>query len=55
MTPDPVCLHDEDSLALALNVMASGGFRHVPIVEDDRPVGVIDVHDVFRHISPHLV
>lgn len=55
MTADPICLYEEDSLALALNVMAGGGFRHVPLIKDGKPVGVIDVNDVFRHISPHLV
>jgi CBS domain-containing protein len=55
MTSDPQCLHEEDSIALALNLMASGDFRHVPILRDDKPVSVIDVNDVFRFISPHLV
>jgi CBS domain-containing protein len=56
MTPDPLTLHEEDSLALALNVMASGGFRHIPVVKDGGDaIGVIDVNDLFRFISPHLV
>ena len=55
MSADPTCLHDEDSIALALNAMASGHSRHVPVLRDDRPTGVIDVIDVFRHLSPHLV
>ncbi len=55
MTPDPICLQEDDSLALALNIMASGGFRHVPILKDDKPVSVVDVNRVFAHISPNLV
>ncbi len=55
MTPDPLCLHDEDSIAFALNLMASGDFRHVPVLRGDQPASVIDVGDVFRYISPHLV
>jgi len=55
MTPDPLCLHDDDNVALALNLMASGDFRHVPVLRGDRPTSVIDHNDVFRHISPHLV
>jgi CBS domain-containing protein len=54
MTPDPLCLDDDDSIALALNLMASGGFRHVPLLRGDDPAGVISVGDVFRHLSPHL-
>lgn len=55
MTADPLCLRDDDSIALALNLMASGEFRHVPILRDGKPGTVIDHNDVFRHISPHLV
>jgi CBS domain-containing protein len=55
MTADPTPLHDEDSIALALNAMASGHSRYVAVLRDDRPIGVIDVTDLFRHLSPHLV
>jgi CBS domain-containing protein len=55
MTRNPLYLHDEDSIAVAINMMASGGFRHVPILRGDSPAGVIVAADVFRHISPQLV
>ena len=55
MTPEPLCLHDDDSVALALNLMASGGFRHVPVLGVNTPARVVAVDDVFRHLSPHLV
>lgn len=55
MTPEPQCLHEDDSLSLALNLMASGHFRHVPIVDGDKPLTVVDVNDLFRQISPNLV
>ena len=55
MTPDPYILHEDDSIALALNAMASGGFRHLPIGDDGRPTGIITAGDLFRYISPHLV
>jgi len=55
MTADPLCLRDDDSVALALNLMAGGGFRHVPLLVDEKPVGVIEISDVFQHLSPHLV
>jgi CBS domain-containing protein len=42
MTPDPECLTLEDSLAYALHLMSVGGFRHIPLVDDDgRPTAVI--------------
>jgi CBS domain-containing protein len=55
MTRNPQYLHEEDSVGVAINMMASGGFRHVPILRGDSPAGVIVAADVFRHISPQLV
>jgi signal-transduction protein with cAMP-binding, CBS, and nucleotidyltransferase domain len=55
MTPDPVVLRREDTLAIAIHKMAVGEFRHIPIVEDDgRPIGVVAAPDVFRHIAASL-
>lgn len=50
MTADPVVLRHEDTVAIAINKMAVGGFRHLPIVDGDRPTGVLTAADVFRHI-----
>jgi len=50
MTPDPVVLREDDSLAIAINKMAVGGFRHIPIVGPEGPTGVLAARDVFRHI-----
>lgn len=55
MTPDPVCLSTDDSIALAINMMASGDFRHVPILKDGKPVTVIGVNDIFMYVSPNMV
>lgn len=55
MTPDPLVLHRDDTVAMALNLMAARGMRHVPIVNDDGPEGVIVATDLFRHVSPQLV
>lgn len=52
MTPDPVVLREDDSLAVALHKMSIGGFRHIPLVEDSgRPTGIISARQVFRHVS----
>jgi len=50
MTPDPVMLRPDDSIAVAIHKMAVGGFRHIPLVDDGRVVGIISARDVFRHI-----
>ena len=54
MTHDPVVLRGSDSIAVAVQKMAVGGFRHIPLVRDGAPVGVISAADVFRHIL-HIV
>jgi CBS domain-containing protein len=28
-----------------------GGFRHIPIVKDGQPVGIISIKDVLRYIN----
>jgi CBS domain-containing protein len=55
MTAEPLYLKSEDTVAVAINMMAAGGFRHVPILQGNDPAGVIVASDVFRHISPQLV
>lgn len=54
MTRDPVVLRQDDTIAVAINKMAVGGFRHVPIVDGARPIAVVTARDVFRHIATRL-
>jgi signal-transduction protein with cAMP-binding, CBS, and nucleotidyltransferase domain len=54
MTRDPVVLRHDETIAVAINKMAVGGFRHIPIVEDGRPMGVVTARDVFRHLVESL-
>lgn len=52
MTPDPETVGADDLLAVALEKMDVGGYRHLPVVEEDgRPVGLVSVRDVIRHIT----
>jgi CBS domain-containing protein len=55
MTPNPECLTPHDSIAFALNRMAEGGFRHIPLVDAARrPVGVLVMRDVVRHLVSYF-
>lgn len=45
MTRDPRTIHPDKPFPDALHVMYEGGFRHVPVVEDGRPVGMISARD----------
>ncbi len=56
MTSNPIRERPEASLAFALNLMSNGGFRHVPIVDqDDLPIGIISVKDVVEHIVKKML
>jgi CBS domain-containing protein len=51
MTPSPEAVSFHDSIAVALNKMTVGGFRHVPLVDiRRRPVGVVSVKDVIQYV-----
>ena len=50
MTADPVVLRPDDSIAVAINKMAVGGFRHIPLVVDGQATGIVSARDVFKHI-----
>jgi CBS domain-containing protein len=52
MTANPETVSPLDPLAFALQRMDTGGYRHLPVVgEHDRPIGVISVRDVLKHIT----
>jgi CBS domain-containing protein len=51
MTPDPEAVAPTDSLAFALHKMDIGGYRHLPVVKEGKPVGVISVRDMLKHIT----
>lgn len=59
MTRDPECLTLDDGVAYALNKMNVGGFRHIPLVNDDgKPVGVVamrNIVDYIVHLFPEEV
>ena len=51
MTPNPETVTAKDSLAFALHKMDGGGYRHMPVLSDGLPAGVISVRDMVRHIT----
>jgi len=55
MTRQPEWLHKDDAIAYLMNKMHVGGFRHVPIVDDDNvPVYVISLRDVLAYLLDHF-
>lgn len=56
MTPNPRTVHTTDCPAKALNLMAVGGFRHIPVLDaDDNVVGILGPRRVTDFIESHLM
>lgn len=54
MTPNPETVALDDKLAFALHKMDAGGYRHIPVMQGDRPIGMISVRDVLRYVTSLL-
>jgi CBS domain-containing protein len=47
MTREPEVLRPEHGIAVALNMMSEGGYRHIPLVDaDGGPVGLVAMRDI---------
>jgi CBS domain-containing protein len=49
MTPEPVAVSELTSAGEAARLMVENGFRHLPVVDGDRTLGVVSLRDVMRH------
>jgi CBS domain-containing protein len=45
MTRDPQTIAPDRPVSHALHMMYEGGFRHMPVVEDGKPLGMISIRD----------
>ncbi len=54
MTPDPVTVHPKDSISCAIKRMQKGGYRHLPVVIDDKPVGILSVKRIVHYLVEHF-
>ena len=41
----------DDPLAFVLHKMDVGGYRHLPVVENGKPVDIVSVRDMLRYIT----
>ena len=48
MTRDPETIETSETTSHAAAVMIHGGFRHLPVVEDGKPVGIVSIRDLMR-------
>jgi CBS domain-containing protein len=51
MSPNPEMLHEQDSVAAALNKMSMGRFRHIPVRKDDGSYTVASIKSVLKYIA----
>ena len=48
MTLDPVTVHPDQPFMSALHLMYENGFRHVPVAENGRPLGMVSARDALE-------
>ena len=51
MTPRPECVKTTDTLNFVLQKMDAGGYRHVPVLQDGKPVSIISARDMLRFVT----
>ena len=48
MTRSPETIEPSDTTAHAASIMIHGGFRHLPVVDAGKPVGIVSIRDLMR-------
>jgi CBS domain-containing protein len=46
MTADPQVVTESTDPVEAVRIMLDGGFRHLPVVENERAVGIVSIRDL---------
>ena len=54
MTRNPMTVKPDDALEACMGVMAAKGFRHLPVLDAGKVVGVISIGDVVKDIIRDL-
>lgn len=55
MTPDPKTLRPSDNVQRAVELMGTGGYRHVPVIgENGQPVGVLSVREIIHYLVEYF-
>jgi CBS domain-containing protein len=48
MTLNPITIHPDQPFVAALHLMYENGFRHVPVAENGRPLGMVSARDALE-------
>ncbi len=55
MTKNPQSLESDAKIAFAVRMMDQGGYRHVPVVDENQhPTGVISARDILRYLAEKM-
>jgi CBS domain-containing protein len=46
MTPEPQTVSESTDPVEAVRIMVEGGFRHLPVIEGERAVGIVSIRDL---------
>jgi CBS domain-containing protein len=49
MTADPTTVGEDAAIDELMQLMTAGRFRHLPVVEGERLVGIISIGDIVKH------
>jgi CBS domain-containing protein len=50
MTRDPETVEPSETTGQAATLMIHGGFRHLPVLDGDEPVGIVSIRDLMRFV-----
>lgn len=55
MTPNPVTVRLQDSTAWVIKKMRKGGYRHIPVVDDQgRPIRIVSIKHIVQYLVEHF-
>jgi signal-transduction protein with cAMP-binding, CBS, and nucleotidyltransferase domain len=54
MTPNPVTVDPKDPINVAIKHMLEGGYRHLPVVHEGRPLGILSVKRIVHYLVEHF-
>jgi CBS domain-containing protein len=54
MTKDPVTVHPKEPIGSALRRMEEGGYRHLPVMDEGKPVGILSVKRIVHYLVEHF-
>lgn len=55
MTPDPVTIAADAPIIFALHQMDLGGYRHLPLLDKGKPVGMVSVRDIITYVGDRFL